>query len=231
MDFSSIIISIAIIIPGFITYNLSVLSIYRVKVSTFYITLYSILYSFIIWFLIFLVIKVSYFFNILFIYNLLLKNINSLYCILKNKPFDIDILFSLIIFFMILYIFSSIFGIIIAKLRLQFRKKYNKIYGTLFKRSQYEDTIDQIFETIIYESQNKNILFKTVSGEYFIGEVSIVSNNLHGKYIYFSKIQKYSKKKKLFLDIADNLGYCINTNFIEYMHIAPDENFDIDNLE
>ncbi|WP_300716636.1 hypothetical protein, partial [uncultured Brachyspira sp.] len=139
--------------------------------------------------------------------------------------------FSLMMFFIILYIFSAVFGIIVSKLKLQFRKEYNKIYGLLFKRSQYEDTIDQIFETIVYESENKNILFKTISGEYFIGEVSIVSNNLYGKYIYFSKIQKYSKNEKLFLDIADNMGYCINTNSIEYMHISPDENFNINNLE
>lgn len=231
MDFSSIIISVAIIIPGFIAYNISVLSTYRIKVSTFYITLYSILYSFAIWLLVFLVIKISKNCNILGIYNFLYNNIINLYKIKDNKLFNIDLIFSLMMFFIILYIFSAVFGIIVSKLKLQFRKEYNKIYGLLFKRSQYEDTIDQIFETIVYESENKNILFKTISGEYFIGEVSIVSNNLYGKYIYFSKIQKYSKNEKLFLDIADNMGYCINTNSIEYMHISPDENFNINNLE
>lgn len=232
MEFSSIIISIAIIIPGFISYNISGLSIYKVKISTFYATLYSILYSFVIWFFILGLLKFPIQFN--FINSFLLENINNIFNIYSNNKEllkNIDILFNLIIFFIVLYILSFIIGIIISILRLKLRKQYNFIYGFLFKRSQYENVVDQVFETLIYDNNNKTIIFKTISGDYFIGEVSLVSSNLQRNYIYFSKVQKYSQKRRKFLNVVDNMGYCINVNSIEYMHISPDKNFDVENLK
>ena len=139
--------------------------------------------------------------------------------------------FNIILFFIFVYILSFLLGFLMSRLKFKFRNIYNKLYGFLFKRAQYENVVDQIFETLVYDSSNKKIIFKTISGDFFIGEVGIVSSNLQGKYIYFSKVQKYSKNKRHFLDVADDSGFCISTSSIEYMHLSPDTDFDIDYFE
>ena len=48
MEISSIIVTIAVLLPGFIAYKISNISVYSPKISTFYTTLYSILFSILI---------------------------------------------------------------------------------------------------------------------------------------------------------------------------------------
>lgn len=231
MEISSIIVTIAVLLPGFIAYKISNISVYSPKISTFYTTLYSILFSIFIWLIIYLVILIIPQ-SLGIIKNFFIESIKHIYAF---NEYDINdkykYTFNIILFFIFIYIFSFLLGYLMSILKFRFRNIYNKLYGFLFKRAQYEDVVDQIFETLVYDSSNKKIIFKTISGDFFIGEVGIVSSNLQGKYIYFSKVQKYNKNKRHFLDVADDSGFCISTSSIEYMHLSPDTDFDIDYFE
>lgn len=231
MEISSIIVTIAVLLPGFIAYKISNISVYSPKISTFYTTLYSILFSIFIWLIIYLVILIIPQ-SLDIIKNFFIERIKHIYAFNEYSINDkYKYTFNIILFFIFIYIFSFLLGYLMSILKFRFRNIYNKLYGFLFKRAQYEDVVDQIFETLVYDSSNKKIIFKTISGDFFIGEVGIVSSNLQGKYIYFSKVQKYNKNKRHFLYVADDSGFCISTSSIEYMHLSPDTDFDIDYFE
>ena len=134
MEVSSIIVTIAILLPGFIAYKISNISVYSPKISTFYTTLYSILFSIFIWLIIYLIILIMP----PIIKNFFIENIKHIYAF---NEYDINdkykYTFNIILFFILIYILSFLLGFLMSTLKFRFRNVYNKLYGFLFKRGQY----------------------------------------------------------------------------------------------
>lgn len=219
-DFSTLIISILFILPGFIIISVMNLFKYNKKVKTFDKTLQSIIATILFWFFIYLIATAFELTNIF----------NKLQNIRNNGNFRILDFISLTPYFLVIYIFAFVIGLIIGSNFHKFRKEYNSIYKKIFGQTPYKHVWEEIFEEIMINGKNKIVFIKTINGDMFFGGIDIVSFNSDDRAICLSSLRRYDKYNDEILEEAlsnINKDSSINDRFyikydsIEYLIIFP----------